>query len=67
MPGDDPLGNMRKRSAQCRRLASETHDERMRWQLIEWANAIDADINRLEAERNERHGTSRGVGDRDAS
>ena len=67
MAGENPLENMRKRSAQCRRLASETHDERMRWQLIEWANAIDADISRLEAERNERHGTSHALGDRDAS
>ena len=56
MAGNDPLENMRQRAAQCRRLAQSTHDEKMRWQLIEWANAIEGDISRLEAERNERTG-----------
>jgi len=54
MAGDDPLENMRQRSAQCRRLAQITHDERMKWQLIEWANAIESDIARLLAERENR-------------
>jgi len=54
MAGSDPLENMRERSAQCRRLADFTHDEKMKWQLIEWANQIDADIVRLEEERGER-------------
>ena len=54
MVADDPLDNMRDRSAQCRRLADFTHDEKMKWQLIEWANEIDADIDRLEAEREDR-------------
>ena len=46
----DPVENMRSRANQCRRLAAATHDEHMRWQLIEWANGIEAD-ERLEAER----------------
>jgi hypothetical protein len=51
---EDPIDNMRTRAEQCRRLADITHDERMRWQLIDWANEIDADIERLEAERKQR-------------
>jgi hypothetical protein len=45
---------MRERAAQCRKLAAITHDERMVWQLKEWANAIEADIERLEEERRVR-------------
>jgi len=54
MVGNDPLENMRARSAQCRRLAAITHDEKMKWQLIEWANEIDADIVRLRVKRDDR-------------
>lgn len=52
MSSSDPvIENMRSRAAQCRRLANETHDERMRWQLLEWANQIESDVVRLEEER----------------
>lgn len=47
----DPIARMRNRADQCRRLADETHDERMRWQLIDWANEIEADAANLESER----------------
>lgn len=47
---DDPLMNMRGRAEQCRRLAGITHDEKMKWQLLEWANQIEADIERLRTE-----------------
>ena len=50
----DPLENMRERAAQCRRLADVTHDEKMKWQLIEWVHEIEADIARLLAEREDR-------------
>ena len=46
----DPLQNMKARAEQCRRLAGVTHDEKMRWQLLDWANQIDADLERLKAE-----------------
>jgi hypothetical protein len=46
----EALANMTRRAEQCRRLADITHDEKMHWQLTEWANEIDADIERLEAE-----------------
>lgn len=51
---EDPLNNMRQRSEQCRRLSRITHDEKMKWQLLEWAHEIEADIRRLELERAER-------------
>lgn len=51
---EDPLENMRQRSEQCRRLSRITHDEKMKWQLLEWAHEIEADIQRLELERAER-------------
>lgn len=47
----DPLDNMKRRAEQCRRMAQITHDEKMRWQLLDWANEIEADIVRLSAER----------------
>jgi hypothetical protein len=47
----DPLINMRERADQCRRLAALTHDDNMAKQLRQWADEIDADIQRLEAER----------------
>ena len=49
--GDDPLENMQERADTCRRLAGMTHDDQMKWQLIDWANEIEADIERLRAER----------------
>lgn len=42
------IRNMRARSEQCRRLAGLTHDEKMKWQVLEWANDIDADIRKLQ-------------------
>lgn len=48
---DDPIDNMQARANQCRRLAEATHDEHMRWQLLEWANQIETDIERLNSER----------------
>ena len=48
---NDPVERMRERAVQCRKLAAMTHDERMVWQLREWANEIDADIERLKEER----------------
>ena len=56
----DPLENMKNRASQCRRLAEVSHDERMRWQLLDWANDIEADIRRLAAER-ERTSTPSGL------
>lgn len=50
----DPLENMKARAEQCRRLTGVTHDEKMRWQLLDWANQIDADVERLNAERTGR-------------
>jgi hypothetical protein len=43
------IQNMRDRAVQCRRLATDTHDEKMRWQLLDWANEIDNDVGSLEA------------------
>ena len=51
---DDPLENMRDRAAQCRRLAAITHDEKMSYQLLDWAAEIEADISKLEAELTEQ-------------
>jgi hypothetical protein len=48
--GDDPLQNMRERASQCRRLSSLTHDQAMAQQLRQWAEEIERDIDRLEAE-----------------
>ena len=48
---DDPVQNMWERASQCRRLASTTHDEKMHWQLLEWANEIEKDVERIQAER----------------
>ena len=48
--GDNPLTTMRSRAEQCRRLAEFTQDERMKWQLIDWANEIDADAERLQTD-----------------
>ena len=51
---DDTLENMRERSKHCRSLARLTRNERMRWQLLDWANEIQADADRLMAEHAER-------------
>jgi len=47
---NEPLECMRERAAQCRKLAQTAHDERMVWQLKEWANEIEAHIERLKEE-----------------
>jgi hypothetical protein len=52
--GDDPLKNMKDRASQCRRLAELTHDRMMADQLRKWAQEIEADIGRLEAERQDK-------------
>lgn len=44
---DDPMENMRHRAAECRRLAAITHDDRMKYQLLDWAAEIEVDIQRL--------------------
>jgi|KBSMisStaDraftv2_1062788.scaffolds.fasta_scaffold4308357_2 hypothetical protein len=51
---DDALENMRQRSKQCRSLARLTPNEKMKWQLLDWANEIEADVNRQTAEHTER-------------
>lgn len=53
---DDPLENMRARVEQFRRLADLTHDSEMSLKLRHWADEIQLDLRRLEAERNERGG-----------
>ena len=47
--GNDPLDNMQARADQCRRLAGITHDEKMKWQLLNWANEIESDLAQLKA------------------
>ena len=49
--GEDSVESMRVRMMQCRRLAGLTHDRSMSDQLRHWADAIEAEIKRLEAER----------------
>ena len=51
---DGPLDNMRSLAEQCRRLADGMHDQKMRWQLFEWANELDVDAEKFEAERRSR-------------
>jgi hypothetical protein len=53
---DYPLQNMQQRADQCRRLAAITHDERMSYQLLDWAAEIEADIERLEAQLKAKRG-----------
>lgn len=50
----DPIENMRKRAAQCRRLATQILDEHATRALLQMAAAIELDIVKLEAEREER-------------
>jgi len=52
--GDGPLEYMHSRAEQCRRLADRMHDQKMKWQLLEWANELDADAERFEAQRRSR-------------
>lgn len=54
--GEDPIENMRARAEQCRRLSDHIHDREMAAQLRAWAADIDADIQRLEAERQRQAG-----------
>ena len=54
--GEDPIENMRARAEQCRRLSDHIHDREMAAQLRAWAADIDADIQRLEAERRRQTG-----------
>lgn len=58
--GDDPLENMRERASQCRRLSSLTHDQAMAQQLRVWAEEIEADIARLEAELRDKDADAQG-------
>jgi hypothetical protein len=48
---EDVIQNMRERAEQCRRLSAGTPDEKMRWQLLDWAAEIERDIERLERAR----------------
>ena len=48
---DDPIENMRARVTQCRRLAATIMDDRATEALLKMASDIEADIIRLEAER----------------
>ena len=58
--GDDPLENMKERASQCRRLSSLTHDQAMAQQLRAWAEEIEVDIARLEAELREKDTDAQG-------
>jgi len=48
---DDLIDNMRSRVALCRRLAASTHDAEVAELLSKMAHDGDADIAKLEAER----------------
>jgi hypothetical protein len=48
---DDQLLTMRERADQCRLLAELAYHEKMKWQLLDWANEIEGDLARLDAER----------------
>ena len=58
--GDDPLENMKERASQCRRLSNLTHDQAMAQQLRAWAEEIEVDIARLEAELRDRDADAQG-------
>ena len=58
--GDDPLENMKERASQCRRLSSLTHDQAMAQQLRAWAEEIEVDIARLEAELRDKDADAQG-------
>ena len=58
--GDDPLQNMKERASQCRRLSSLTHDQAMAQQLRAWAEEIEVDIARLEAELRDKDADAQG-------
>ena len=48
---DDPIANMRARIDQCRRLANSIGSESARRALLEMAEQAEADIRKLEEER----------------
>jgi hypothetical protein len=48
---DEVIQHMRDRASQCRRLSDLTHDREMAEQLRKWAEQIEADIKKLEADR----------------
>ncbi len=54
---DLDAAQLREVAATCRFLAElasgavVTHNEKMRWQLLDWANAIESEIDRLQAAR----------------
>ena len=49
--GPDPLGHMKQRAEQCRRLAKSINDDRASKTLRGMADEIEADIKTLLAER----------------
>ena len=51
---DDPVVNMRGRVQQCRRLAGSVDDRATTLMLLKMAQDIEADIQRIEAERAKR-------------
>jgi hypothetical protein len=51
MVDDDPIQKMRGRMDQLRRIAGMTHDREMSAMLLKMADEVEADANRLEAER----------------
>ena len=51
---DDPIKNMRERVERCRRLAATITDSRAAAILTQMADEGEADIARLEAERQQR-------------
>lgn len=55
---NDPLENMRARVEQFRRFADLIHDGEMSLKLRHWADEIQLDLRRLEAERRERDGSA---------
>ena len=48
---DHLIANMRGRIEQCRRLARSTYDKEVAELLLKMANEGEADVQRLEAER----------------
>jgi hypothetical protein len=48
---EDPILKMRNRMAQLRRIAGLTHDREMSAMLLKMADEVEADANRLEADR----------------
>lgn len=55
---DDPIANMRGRMERCRRLARLTTDNKLYEALLQMADEIEADADRLEEERRSAGGSA---------